>query len=459
MSPAPKSRSLAYRRREQRAITANGTWSGWNTSLMLTGVVPPHGYDALNLAGVNVTPKTVLSIGIVQRCLEVIQNALFVMGHPRPYKRAFHQKSGLWYRTWVAEDSRQYPPLLRNPWGRSVFADNAYVPYNVGIGKTAVSMGLFGEAWWLIVDRATTGNASALEPLHPAFITMRVTENAAKLNKIVYGMGAKQVELTPADLVHIPRMILPGDRGAVNPIRSESPMFAIAIAAVQYSQMWFAQGGQPSYIFSTEQKLGQDAIDRIFKHVLLEHSGLQKAYTPLIVDSGIKPEPIQADPDRSQMNQTLQYVRSEIAGYFGIPLHLVGATGDSGMVWGKGIQEENFSLLDFTLSGYRVPIEEAFSQVIDENIFAALDQRALLRANSVDQSHLTQANRMSAVTMPDEERIRQDLLPLDTTAAQSITTHMNSVPAPATAAATAGAVTAATVAAAGTSGGTSGGTG
>lgn len=452
---APKSRSLVYRRREQRAVTASGTWSGWNDSLMLTGVVPPHGYDAINLAGVNVTPKTVLSIGIVQRCLEVIQNALFVMGPPRPYKRAFHQKSGLWYRTWVASGSRQYPQLLVHPWGRSPFADNAPVAYNVGIGKTTVSMGLFGEAWWLIVDRTeTTGLASALEPLHPAFITMEVTPNATSLRAIKYGMGSKAVDLTPADLVHIPRMILPGDRGAVNPIRSESPMFAIAIAAVQYSQMWFAQGGQPSYIFTTDQKLGQDAIDRIYKHILLEHSGYQKAYTPLIADSGIKVQPIQADPDKSQMNQTLQYVRSEIAGYFGIPLHLVGATGDSGMVWGKGIQEENFSLLDFTLSGYRVPIEEAFSAVIAGDICAALDQRALLRANSVDQSHLTQANRMSAVTMPDEERIRQDLLPQDTDAASSITTPMNSVPAPAATPASTTGATAATDA-----GGTSGGTG
>ena len=447
----PKSRSLIYRRMERRAVTASGTWSGWNDSLSLTGVVPPHGYDFLNLAGVNVTPKTVLSIGVVQRCLEVIQNALFVMGSPRPYTPAFDKASGMRYKNWIADGARTYPAILDHPWGRLPFADNAPVPYNVGIGRTVVSMGLFGEAWWLIVDRdTTTGCAAAVEPLHPAFLTMRTTEKAAKLDKIVYGMGAKQVELTPADLVHIPRVILPGDRGAVNPVHSESPMFAIAIAAVQYSQMWFAQGGEASYILSTEDKLGQDAIDRIFEHILLEHSGMQKAYTPLILDSGVKPFPVQADPEKSQMNQTLQYVRSEIAGYFGIPLHLVGATGDSGMVWGKGIQEENFSLLDFTLSGYRVPIEEAFSSIIPGEVRAALNQRALLRANSMDQSKLTLSNRTGAVTTPDEERILQDLLPVGGAGAK-INTPMNSnVPAPAT-----GASTGAT--SAGESGGTGGG--
>jgi HK97 family phage portal protein len=437
---------------ETRGITATSTFAGWNDSLSVTGVVPPHGYDYVNRAGVNVTPRTVLSIGVVQRCLEVLQNAFFVMGPPRSYTKAF-DKDGLPYKKWVSETTGTYPQILNGPWGTSPFADKAPVAYNVGAGRTVASMGLFGEAWWLITTRDTHGNASALEPLHPSFLVMKTDPTASKLQSIWYGMGNNRVELTPADLVHIPRLILPGDRSGINPIQSEAPLFAIAIAAVQYSQMWFAQGGQASYVLSTPDKLGQDEIDRIFEHILLEHSGLNKAYTPLILDSGVKPVPVQVDPEKSQMNETLQYVRSELAGYFGIPEHLVGGTGDTGNVWGKGIQEENFSLVDFTLSGYRVPIEEAFSSIIPKGQFAAVNERRLLRANSMDQSKVTLANRTAVKTTPNEERRATTLPPLDTPAADSITTPLNSnMPPPAT-----GGGTAAGGAAGGTAGG--GGTG
>ena len=169
-----------------------GTISGWNDSLQLTGVVPPHGFDSLNRAGVNVTPKTVLSIGVVQRCLEVIQNAHFVMGAPRPYTKAW-DKDGFPYQQWITGTDRNYPGLLDHPWGRSRFADNAPIPYNVGCGRTTVSMGLFGEAWWLITSRdPNTGDAAALEPLHPAFVDMGPLDKAP--DSIWYGMGATRTE-------------------------------------------------------------------------------------------------------------------------------------------------------------------------------------------------------------------------------------------------------------------------
>lgn len=424
---ARRSRSLFHR--EQRAIDPTGTFSGWNDSLALTGVVPPHGFDSLNRAGVNVTPKTVLSISTVQRCLEVIQNAMFMMGRPRPYVEKW-DKDGIPYKSWMPGNDPNYPALLHAPWGRSVFANAAAVQYSDGIGRTVTSLGLFGEAWWLITKYDEGGNAISLEPLHPAFIEQVVDQNATKLLHVYYGHGANRIELNPADLVHMNRLVLPGDRSGLSPIESEAPIFAIAIAAVQYSQMWFAQGGQASYVLTTDQKLGEKEIDRIFEHLLLEHSGMAKAYTPLILDSNVKPSFTQINPNESQMNETLQYVRQEIAGYFGIPAHLVGTTGDSGNVWGKGIQEQNYSLSDFTLSGYRIPIEEAFTQILPGGMGAGIDSKAILRANGVDTSKENLNNRTSATTTPNEERRKQGLPPSSEPGADSIHTPLTSIPVP-----------------------------
>jgi phage portal protein BeeE len=184
-------------------------------------------------------------------------------------------------------------------------------------------------------------------------------------------------------------------------------------------------------VLTTPNKLNPDDIDRIFEHILLEHSGLNKAYNPLILDSDVKPAFTQIDPEKSQMNETLAYVRQEIAGYFGLPLHLVGAAGDSGNVWGKGIQEINYSYSDFTVSGYRSPYEEAFTSIIPRGQFAAVNARAILRANSLDNSKASLANRTGASTTPNEERRFLDLPPSVEPGADSIHTALNSnVPPP-----------------------------
>ena len=397
-------RSRFQRENGQRAVgTGGGNWSGWNDSLSLTGVVPPHGFDFLQRAGVNVTPKTILSIGVVQRCMEVIQNAFFQMGPPRAYTEAYDDENYP-YAVWVKRTDPAYPALMATPWGVSPFADKAPVPYNVGAGRTFASLGLFGESWWVCTGRDGMGNMKSMEVLHPSFVEEEYSEDRKTLKSMWYGVGSRRVELDPADMVYLPRLILPGDAQAINPVRSEAPLFAIAIAAVQYSQAWFAQGATPSYVLTTDNKLDQDQLERIFEKLLLEHSGLSNAHTPLILDSGLKPSFTQNDPEKSQMNQTLGYVRSEIAGYFGIPEHLVGGTGDTGNVWGKGIQEQNFSLVDFTLSGYKAPFEEAFNSILPAGINCSIDERRLLRANDIDTARAMLSRRTSAVTKPNEER-------------------------------------------------------
>ena len=423
-------RSRFHRQGGQRGVgTSNGNFTGWNDSLSLTGVVPIHGYDFLQRAGVNVTPKTIMSVGTVQRCIEVIQNSFFQMGAPRPYTEAYDNENYP-YPVWIKRTDSAYPSLMKSPWGVSPFADMAPVPYNVGCGRTIASLALFGEAWWIGTARDARGNMKSLEVLHPAFVEEEYNENRTKLKSIWYGGGSNRVELDPADMVYLPRLILPGDAQSVSPTRSLAPMFAIAIAAVQYSQAWFAQGATSSYVLTTDNKLDPDQIDRIFEKLLLEHSGLNNAYTPLILDSGLKPTFTQSDPEKSQMNETMDAMVRQIAGYFGIPAHLVGAQGDTGNVWGKGIQEQSFSLVDFTLSGYRAPYEEAFNSVLPTFTYCSINERKLLRANDMDTARAMLSRRTGAVTRPNEERRWLGLPPDKSANADNIEAPLTSAPQP-----------------------------
>jgi HK97 family phage portal protein len=412
-------RRFKYGRSEQRAVLPGGTdWSG----LYMTGAVPPHGWDNVSKAGVPVTQKTVLGISTVQRCLLILRSAFDQMGPPRAYREA-SDKDNLPYQQYISKSDRQYPNLLTNPWGTSPWGDNVPITFENGMAKTLVSLALWGKTWWHTDSFDFYGNPSSLSVLHPDFV--KVKGNERKISEVVYQQAGQITELDPADLTLIERLPIPGQQ-AVDPLRSLSGLWAIAIAASQYSQTWFANGATNSYLLSTDEKIGEDETRRIALKLMLEHSGLQAAHTPLVLDAGLKPQMLSQNPNESQMNETLLFVREEIAGYMGFPAHLVGTTGDSGGVWGKGIVEMNYSMVDFTFGAYINPIEAAFTNLIPRGQMAELNTGALLRANALDASKAALSYRTGAVSTPNEERRDRGLPPIE--GGDSILTAINTSP-------------------------------
>jgi HK97 family phage portal protein len=208
--------------------------------------------------------------------------------------------------------------------------------------------------------------------LHPAFIEIDSGPGGVLVYK--YGTGAKKVALPAEDIVHIPFMSMPGGTRGLSAIEYGGVSFALALAAMDYGQKFFAQGASPGYLLTTEQKLGRDEIERIAEKFLVEHAGLSNSHLPLILDGGMKAEKIQSTPDDAQYLQTLEYARSTIASYFGVPPFLmINALQRQSPDPPGVIQERSMMFLQYSLSGYLIPLEEAYSSLIPTDVSAAFD--------------------------------------------------------------------------------------
>jgi HK97 family phage portal protein len=278
-----------------------------------------------------------------------------------------------------------------------------------GMARTVICLALFGEAFWYTLTRDYLGFPSAIEILHPAFIEIK--KDAAGQLIYLYGSGVQKVKLDPSSLTHIPFLAMPGAERGLNSIEYGGVTFALAIAALEFGQRWFAQGQSPSFVLSTEQKLGQEEVARIAEKFFTQKGGLQNAHLPLVVDAGMKVENLEKGPDTGQFIGTLEYARMCIAAWFGLPSHLVGGSGDKGNVWGKTVQEQGFQMVDYTLSGYVVRLEEAFSSLLPRGTFAAMDESAILRANAADLAAEITALRTTGVETPNEIRVNKLKLP------------------------------------------------
>lgn len=376
-------------------VSAN--WpSGWGWAD--PSAIPPPGMYQMQRAGVPVTIHTSLQIDSVFTACRVLTNSIIKMGNLRGYQRLF-DTSNAPYKDWL--DSN--PPLLESTW---TDATGGKMWQYDGMTRTIMSMALFGEAFWYIVTRDRMSNASTLEVLHPAFIEIKKRQlvDGTVQKYYLYGTGVNKTELSPDDLIHIPFMALPGAERGLNTIQYGGVAFSLALAAMEYGSRWFAQGASPSFLLSTDQKLGREEVERIADKFLIEHSGLGSAHLPLVVDSGMKVEKISSTPDEAQYLSTLQYSRMVIAAWFGLPSHLVGGTADKGNVWGKTVQEQAIQLIDFTLSGYITRIEEAFSFLLAKGVYAAFNTELIQRAGYTDRAAYITALRTATVMTPNEVR-------------------------------------------------------
>lgn len=355
--------------------------------------IPAPGLYNMQRAGVPVTAHTSLQVDAVFTCLRVIRNAIIKLGNLRGYTMAVDPVNGP-YRVWM----NPQPKILTNTWAAGFQYDS--------MGKTVMSMALFGEAFWLTLTRDYLNFPASLEVLHPAFVDIK------KDGAIWYGSGSRKVELDPKDVTHIPFMSLPGAARALSPVEYGGVSFALALAAMEFGSRWFSQGASPSFILSTDQKLGQPEVERIAEKFLIEHSGLSQAHLPLVLDSGLKAQKISSTPDEAQFINTLEYARMCISAWFGIPSHLTGGTGDKGNLWGKTLQEQSVQMEELTFSGYTVPIEEAQGSLMPRTQGAAFDLSKFHRAYGADAAAELMARRTTAVVTVNEWRVRNGYPPI-----------------------------------------------
>lgn len=351
--------------------------------------IPPHGVDfGASRAGVVVSTKTALQVDSVFTALRVITNAVIKLGNPRGYTLGYDAQNQA-YRKWLPSQ----PSILTNTFGDLFQFD--------GQTRTVMSLGLFGEAFWYTLDRDYLRRPAALEVLNPAIITPDKNNPGDWL----YGVGASRKRLAGEDVTHIPFMTLPGGQRGLSAVDYAGASFALALAALQYGETWFAQGASPSYLLSTDQKLGTDEVKRIAQRFMVDHSGLSNAHLPLVVDSGLKVQKIQSTPDEAQYLNTLQYARSCIGAWFGLPPHLIGGDDGRGNVWGRTLEEQALQLVDYTISGYTTRLNEAYSSLLPRGQFAVLDEDLIIRANSQDRAAEILAVRTAGVESKNEIRV------------------------------------------------------
>lgn len=361
---------------------------GWSDP----AAIPPPGMERMQRAGVIVTEKTMLQVDVVFTALRIITTAILKMGNPRAYEDELDKNNMVWRKFMPAQ-----PELLTDSWGGLYQYD--------GMRRTLMSMALLGEAFWYALDFDELAFPTALEVLHPAYMEVKGSPLGPEY---FYGSGAKKKKLDPERVTHIPFMAMPQANRGLSPIDYAGVSGALAMAAYEFGSTWFSQGAAPSFILETDRKLGQPEVDRIASKFLAEHSGLHAAHLPLVLDNNLKAKKAMSSPDEAQYLITLEYARSVIAAWFGIPSTLLpNALERQVAPSAHTAQEEVMRFLMYTLSGYTIPVEEALSNLLPGEQKACFMEDALNRPDTQFLAQEIMALRNTQVGSINDLRVRK----------------------------------------------------
>lgn len=379
--------TLRSRALERRGMTPS-SWSMTDPS-----AIPPNSQAGLmSMTGIPVNERSALQCGHVLSCVRVLGedlSSLPLYGYQQVGR--YRQPIQPWMAT---------AKFLANP-----FIDE--IRPTTGWFRLAASRALRGNAYCYITNRDELGypTEGSLLPLHPDKVNLR-RENGHQVWRV------NGVVVDAADIWHVPWVTLPGVDLGLSTIEYFAQGIGIALATEAFGAQYFGQGTVMSGVLTSDQALAEDKVRAVYRRLIKRHGGLRHAHLPLVLEAGLKWQPLTVNPNEAQFLETRGFNRDAIAGFFGVPARRIGATAKVGQGGGKGADSEQNHYVINTLRHWAIAFEDHLVPLLRTGDKARFDLDAMLRADPETRWRIHQTKRAIAAAPVNEIRADEDLPPI-----------------------------------------------
>ena len=287
---------------------------------------------------------------------------------------------------------RPLPDVLANP-------DPESNTYEL-IHQIVASLALHGNAY-VKIDRDRSGTMIGLVPLHP--YQMQVLPTGDQTGRTYLHLGN---EISREDMLHLRWFTPPQSLVGISPLNQTRNLVGLSIAMDRHLAQFYGEGGTPSSVLETDQKLTLDQA-RIIQGTW--ESTHRRHRKPAVLSDGLKWRPIQTSAADFQMIQTREQLIRDIARIFRIPSHLIGASGDNQTY--QNVEQASLNFLTHTIHPWLRRIEIALSRILDVGDDVAFDTSVLLRVDALTRAKVNEINVKMGARTPNEVRQIEGLEP------------------------------------------------
>lgn len=259
-------------------------------------------FDGTLRSGKTITSDSALRVAAVYSCVRVLSETMGAL------PLSLYQKEGV-NRKEANEHS------LNNI--LSILPNNEITSFDLR-AQAMTSLLLQGKSYNQVLrDRA--GRVGEIWPLLPENCELDRT----KSGKLVLVVEGESNAWTMDKVWRINGLSTNGIEG-LSPIGLMRETIGGAMAMDHYSSAIYGNGAKPGGVLAMDGKLSRDGQARLLESWNSTHGGADNANKVAVLQEGMKWQQISMSAEDAQFIESRKYNRSEIAGLYGVPSHMIG---------------------------------------------------------------------------------------------------------------------------------------
>jgi HK97 family phage portal protein len=252
-----------------------------------------------------------------------------------------------------------------------------------------------------------------LIPLHPDRVNAEQLNDYSMRYTITLKDGSQRVT-DAREVFHLRGLSLDGVKG-LSVLSHMREALGLALVSERAGADLMKNGQIVSGILKHPQRLSPEAFQRLKASMAERRSGSTEAGTTLILEEGMDFGTVSMTARDLQFLEQRDFQRYDIAMFFGVPPHMIGAT-EKATSWGSGIEAQGIAFVTYTLNDWLKVWEEAIKRdLIPEREWDALDARfytqGLMRGDVKARWEAHTKGLQWGVVSPNEVRALEDMNP------------------------------------------------
>lgn len=353
-------------------------------------------------AGTAVTEATAFNVSAVMTCISLISRTVASL------------PLGVYERT---ADDRRLPakthalvPALRTPnsW-QTTFAF-------VQMMQTHVLLRGNAYAWANWTTKTSDGSEQLTEllPIHPDRMLVEQLDEFTPPRYVMQRRNGTRLVIPNNEILHLQGLSTDGVLG--RPVlRDAREVLGGALATQNYASEFWANDATPDVVLRHPRALSDKAKNNLETSFAETYGRRKDRRRVAVLEEGIELEKVTLTAQDSQFLETRKFQRSEIAGWFHVPPHMIGDT-EKSTSWGTGIEQQQIGFLTFTILPWLTMWEQRLDQALVKNparFFCKFKLEGWLRGD-INSRYMAYARGIqNGWLSPNDVRRLEDLNPID----------------------------------------------
>lgn len=282
-----------------------------------------------------------------------------------------------------------------------------------------------------LLEGRVVDQAVGLYPLPPdqVEVVRRDDNYRAGLQYFLHRASGGKIELPAEEVLHLKGLSSDGVCGR-SVLSDARETFAGALSTQRYSTHLFENDATPGVVLQHPTRLTDEVAARIRRSWDSTHAGPRNARRTAVLEEGMTVSKLSVTPDEAQFLETRKYQRSEIAGLFRVPGHLIGDL-ETSTSWGTGIEQQQIGFLVYTIRPWLIRWEQAIKRSLiirEDTMFVEHLVEGLLRGDVASRYEAYVKAVNNAIFTPNEIRALENQNPSNDPAADRLYRQASVVP-------------------------------